>query len=311
MEKYPPVSIIVPAYNAQETIDGCLKSLLDLDYPEKEIIVINDASTDKTSEIAAGYEGVAVIDVENGGAARATNIGIGKAKHDIIISVDSDAELEKGWLKKIIPEFEDEGVGAVGGYPVTANKKIWGKLMGYEVEDRFNRSGKYVDQLYTMNTAYRRNVLEEVGFFNESLRVGYDNDMSYKVTDLGYKIVLVKDAKCYHYWRESLKGYAKQQYNSAYFRLVLVRRFKKPSDNISGGKMMVQVPITFICVVLAPLYPILFAIPFLIQIPITARLLLSKKDLVLLVMPFLFYFRNVVWVFAAIKWGIDSLNPFK
>lgn len=311
MKRNPPVSIVVPAYNAQDTIAECIEALLDQDYTEKEIIIVDDGSEDDTSQFASEYQDVTVINTERGGAARATNIGIEHSKYDIIVSVDSDAVLEKNWLKKIVPEFQDSSVGAVGGYPLTVNKGILGKLMGLEVESRFDKTEKYVDHLYTMNTAYRKKAVKEVGLFNESMKVGYDNDISYKLKVLGYKIVLVKEAKCYHHWREDLKGYSKQQYNSAYFRLELIKNFKKPFDDISGINMVAQVPITLLSIVLAPFYLPLLMIPFLIQIPITLRLFFAKKDKVLLVMPLLLYFRNLVWILAAAKWGLDSLNPFK
>lgn len=305
MSEFFRVSIIVPAYNAQKTLKECLESLIKLDYPKLEIIVVNDGSTDDTGKIAKQYD-VKLIETENVGAAQATNKGIEHATGDILVSVDADASLERDWLKKIIPEFADDYVGAVAGYPVTANRTVLGRLMGYEVENRFDVAPKYVNHVYTMNTAYRKKALDDVGPFNMKMKVGYDNDMSYRLIDNGYKIVLNKDAVCHHYWRDDFRGYMKQQFKSAYYRLELQKNFRKYSDDISGAKMMIQVPVTFISILFAIFQPWLLIVPPLIQIPLTVRLLEKKRDRVVLLLPFLLSLRNVVWSLAAVKWSVDK-----
>ncbi len=306
------VSIVVAAYNAEKTLGECLKAVSELDWEKEiEVIVVNDGSTDDTGRIASSFEGVEVLNIENQGAARATNIGIDHASSDIVVSLDSDAVLERDWLKKIIPEFDDSTVGLVAGWPKTANTELLGRLMGYEVEERFDQANKYVDHLYTMNTAYRRDALAKVGKFNEALKVGYDNDMSYRLRDAGYKLVLVKDAVCRHYWRDDLTGYIRQQYNSAYYRLELAQNFGRMSDDISGLKMTAQAPLTLFSLVSAPFYPLILSVPFLIQVPITIRLLFKKREKGVLLMPLLLALRNFVWVFAMVKWSIDRVRRKK
>lgn len=302
----PPVSIVVPAYNAQKTIGECLKALLALDYPHKEVLVVNDGSTDETAKIINQFKDVKLINLRNGGAARATNVGIMNSKYDVVVSVDSDAILERDWLNKVIPEFRDERVAVVGGYPATANKSIWGRLMGYEVESRFERAEKELDHLYTMNTAYRKQALLHAGCFNEEMKVGYDNDMSYRLKKAGYKLVLLKNAVCRHYWRDDLRSYVKQQFDSAYYRMELVKNFKKVSDSISSPRMILQVPLTFFSLLLSYFYPLLLVLPLLAQLPLTARLLVKKKDPAVLLLPLLLYLRNLVWLTAVVKWVVDE-----
>ena len=110
------VSIIIPAYNARHTLRECLQAATTLKWHGNlEIIVVNDGSTDDTSEIASSFSGVEVVDAPHGGAACATNLGIKAAHHDMVILLDADAVPEKGWLEKIIPSFDDPTVAAVGG----------------------------------------------------------------------------------------------------------------------------------------------------------------------------------------------------
>ncbi|GAI93903.1 unnamed protein product, partial [marine sediment metagenome] len=183
------VSIIIPAYNSEKTIAECMSAVQNLAWDgEVEVIVVNDGSCDRTADIASTFPRVKVINIPNGGAPRATNIGIQAAQNDIVVSLDADAILEKHWLQKIMPLFNDPTVGAVAGYALTGNKGLWGKLMGYDVELRLDRIKTYSDHLYTMNTAYRRQALSKVGMFDEQITISYDGDISRRLTAAGYRL---------------------------------------------------------------------------------------------------------------------------
>src|SRR3989338_51677 len=116
----PPVSIVIPMYNAERHMRKVVEAILNQDYPcPVEIIVVNDGSTDKSLERAKEFQqtdNVKVIDQPNQGAVKATNNGFKAASHDITCSVDSDVVLDISWLRKIIKEFDDPMVGAVQGY---------------------------------------------------------------------------------------------------------------------------------------------------------------------------------------------------
>jgi len=202
------VSIVIPAYNAEHTLGECLQAATAVSWPgELEIIVVNDGSNDKTCDIASSFSEVRIIDVPHVGAASATNVGIKSAYHDIVVLLDADAILEKDWLEKIIPSLYDPSVAAVAGYAVTANSSIIGKIVGYDVESRLDKLPIDTDHLYTMNTAYRREILLEVGLLDEELGAGYDVDLSRRLKAAGYHLILRKDVACRHYWRDDLKCY--------------------------------------------------------------------------------------------------------
>ena len=115
------LSIIVPAYNAEETLADCLQSLVGQTVEEKEIIVIDDGSTDRTPEILASFP-VESRRVENGGQGRARNIGLSMATGDYIGFVDSDDRAEKDMYEKLLRAAEGEGADialcdAMGHYP--------------------------------------------------------------------------------------------------------------------------------------------------------------------------------------------------
>ena len=312
------VSIIIPAYNSEKTIAECIGAAQNLDWDgEVEVIVVNDGSSDRTGDIASTFPGVEVINIANGGAPRATNIGIEAARNDIVVSLDADAILEERWLQKIMPLFDDQSIGAAAGYALTGNKGVWGKIMGWDVELRLDKIKTYSDQLYTMNTAYRRQALSKVGMFDEQLKISYDGDISRRLTAAGYRLVLRRDATCRHYWREDLGGFLRQQYQYAYYRLEQTRKYGKPQDKVVNRWMIAQVPLTMLILagailgILASTWALLGLVLLpLMHLPEAITLLFKKKDICSLVLPLQFTLRNLVWVQATVAWSMRYLYRF-
>ena len=121
----PFVSVLVPCYNEEDTIENTVKELSALEYPDYEIIVINDGSSDRTSEIvrsiADKYPRMRFIDLkENCGKANALYLGLIAAKGEILVGVDSDSYIMPDALNYMVPHFTNrfngERVGAVTGY---------------------------------------------------------------------------------------------------------------------------------------------------------------------------------------------------
>jgi len=302
------ISIVIPVYNAGNTLHECLQAATTLKWQgDIEVIVVNDGSTDSTSDIVSSFTGVKVIDAPHGGIPYATNLGIKAAHHDIVVLLDSDAVLERDWLVKILPAFDDPNVVAVAGYAVTANDSIIGKIMGYDVESRLRRVPVNSDHVYTMNTAFRRELLLNIGLLDEELKAGQDVDLSRRLKAAGYSLILNREATCRHYWKDSLGSYLRQQYSYAYYRMELAKRWGKPHDQVTGLGMILQVPLTIAIVVaactatlLTPMTLLLLLILPLIHLPKAFGLLASKRDASALLLPLLFMARNICWVCAAI-----------
>ncbi|MGL4876122.1 MAG: glycosyltransferase family 2 protein [Clostridium sp.] len=150
---YIPVSILVPAYNEEETIVDCMKSMVNLDYPKYEIIIVNDGSKDETGnkvieafdlkrvykpirrlvkskEEESVYEGagkvkITLINKKNGGKADALNMGINASKYPLFVSLDADSVLQKDSIEKMIrPFLENHTMVAVGGNIQISNSII-------------------------------------------------------------------------------------------------------------------------------------------------------------------------------------------
>ncbi len=332
-----PVSIVIPAYNAQNLIADVLGGIAGQDYTGRvELIVVNDGSIDDTAKIVEDFKAklaagsrdwlnLTLINQENQGAAAATNTGFRAAANEIVVSVDADVVLQKNWLSLIVPELDDPQVGAVQGYYQTpAGVSFWARMMGYDVEARYDAiASKYVTQVCTGDTAYRKVAVEKAGYFDPAFKYGYDNDMSYKLSAAGYKLVIRKDALCDHFWKEKLSDYLKQQYRSAYGRMLLLKRHKNKviGDSVSGVRMMAQAPLTLLIEVLLiaaiAIYPFsrLGLVPLLTAAAAMAIMLVDRiafalgiykkqRDVAASCLPFIHLLRNVVWSFAIVRWSV-------
>lgn len=229
-------SLIIPAYNAEKTIAACLESTLNQSLSRKDydVIVVDDGSTDKTSEIVMNYP-VRLLKQQNQGPAAARNTGANEAKGDILIFTDSDCELDVNFLEKIITPIEEdpEIVGIQGSYK-TKQKEFMAQFGQVEIETRYRKMSrnKYIDFIGTYAAAYKKNVFMEYGGFDTgfSQASGEDTEFSYKLYQKGHKMVFKPEAFVYHLHPIHIKHYLKSKFYRGYWR---VRIYKKhPSKTI-------------------------------------------------------------------------------
>jgi hypothetical protein len=246
----PGVSFVVPVHNGERWLDAVLAAIARQDDGRPfEVLAVDDGSTDGSAGILARHAAAGRIRVVPGpkrGAAAAINAGIREAGHPIVCQVDQDVILEAGWMATLARALEDPGIaGAQGYYTTPADASLWGRVMGLDLEDRYSRiRGDDIDHICTGNSAYRRESLVKVGLFDESLGYGYDNDMSYRLTAAGYRLVFCRQARSIHRWRDELVPYLRQQYGVGYGRLDLVskHRTRVGGDDVSGPLMILHVP---------------------------------------------------------------------
>ncbi len=193
-EEMPPVSIIVPAYNEGAVIGNAIESLLQMDYPAYEVIVVDDGSTDDTAEVVSRWErqgggiDVRLVTKRNGGKATALNVGIAQARHPFILCMDADSWMDPGTLKAAMRRFDDPTVGAVAGNVKIANRKgVLARLQALEYIQGLNMPRRAQGFIAAVNIIpgpvgiFRREALEEVG--------GYDTDTFAEDADLTLKLV--------------------------------------------------------------------------------------------------------------------------
>ncbi|MFM1980250.1 MAG: hypothetical protein RLZ68_1515 [Pseudomonadota bacterium] len=191
----PMVTLVVPAFNEGLVIQPALRSLLQLDYPNYEIVVIDDGSTDDTYEKAmvVAKESreirVRVITKRNGGKAEALNTGMSVARGEFILNMDGDSKLTSNTLRACIRHFDNPRVGAVAGNVKVLNREnIWSNIQALEYVEGLAMARKAQSFMRVVNIIpgplgmFRKSVLQQVG--------GYDHDTFAEDCDLTLKILM-------------------------------------------------------------------------------------------------------------------------
>jgi GT2 family glycosyltransferase len=208
------ISVVVCSHNGGRTIAETCEALLALDYPDYEVIVVDDGSRDETAAIASEY-GFRVISTENRGLSAARNIGLHAASGKIVAYLDDDAYPDKHWLQYLAHTFATTQYAAVGGPniappddgPIAAcvARAPGGPIHVLVSDDE-------AEHVPGCNMAFRRDALLEIGGFDESFRVaGDDVDACWRIQEQGWKIGFSPGAMVWHRRRNSVRAYLRQQ----------------------------------------------------------------------------------------------------
>lgn len=170
------ISVIVPFYNSERYIAGCIEGLLSQRYPMEcyEIIMVNNNSTDNSAKIIERYPHVKIVSEQKQGAYSARNRGVKEAKGEIIAFTDPDCVPSNDWLKEIESAMVHSDIGiVVGSHRFAKDSFILSVLANYENEKEnyvFNSKVKEIYYGYTNNMAVRKKLFYELGPFAEILR---------------------------------------------------------------------------------------------------------------------------------------------
>lgn len=226
LEKTPFVSILMPAHNESRILYPVVKEMVDLNYPEYEVILINDGSSDDTSEVlkdlAIKYDRVRVIDLkENCGKANALYLGLIAAKGEILVGVDADSYLDKNALRYLVSHFVNrhngERVGAVTGNPRVRNRgTLLGKLQLCEyasIISLIKRTQRVLGKVMTVSgvcVAYRKRALMECGFWDRDMMTE-DIAVTWKLEKNFWDVRYEPRALCWMLVPETIKGLWRQR----------------------------------------------------------------------------------------------------
>lgn len=199
------VSVIVPAHNEEQVIERSIQSLLEQRYDKKEIIVVDDGSTDGTYHIANEFALKGLIklihrDSSSGKKATALNHGIIFAQGDIIVTIDADTVLEPMSLQKLVEPFSDPKVGAVAGNVRVLNQaNLLSKLEAYEymlsmeMGRRFQAISKMLMIIPGATGAFRLNLVKSIGLYDTDT-ITEDFDITTKIHKTGMSVKFASDA---------------------------------------------------------------------------------------------------------------------
>jgi len=224
-------SVIVPAYNANLTLESCLNALLNQSISNYEVIVVNDGSDDQTEDIAKKFP-VVYIKQPNKGPASARNNGAKKASGHIILFTDADCIPSRTWIEEMVKPIKQKRAAAVKGAYKTSQKSIVALFAQIEFEERFEmlKQVDNIDMVDTYSAAFDKKIFWQMGGFDESFPTANneDTELSYKLSSKGYKMIFNPEAIVYHLCHpDTVIKYIKQKFWRGYWRMVVYKRFPK------------------------------------------------------------------------------------
>ena len=231
----PRISVVVCTHNGSRTIRNCLEGCARLRYPDYEVIVVNDGSTDSTAQIVRDFE-VRLINIQSGGLSRARNIGLDAVTGQIIAYLDDDARPDEHWLGHLAHTFlTSDHVGVGGPNIVPVDDPPFSQCVA-------NAPGGPTHVLITdhlaehipgCNMAFRVRQLREVGGFDPRFRIaGDDVDVCWKLQARGWTLGFNPAAVVWHHRRHTLGAYWKQQVNYGRAEAMLERKWPEKYNRV-------------------------------------------------------------------------------
>lgn len=212
MDSLPFLSIIVPAYNSEKTIESCLKAIRSSDYREYELLVIDDGSRDQTGEIAKKYADRILGGGDNRGRVSARNEGIRSARGEIIVNVDSDVLLRPDSLSQIAGYFiRHPDVSALTGLlsGECVESGFFSRYKNLYMNYIFKQLPERVSFLYGSIYAVRRREIEKI---DSSVELADDTELGQELFSKGKRIAFLKDLEVTHLKRYTLFSFLKNDF---------------------------------------------------------------------------------------------------
>ncbi len=257
------ISVIIPVYNEENYIRICVDSMLQQNYPREDMewFFVDGMSSDRTREILEEYQKeypglIRVLLNENKTVPYAMNLAIKEAKGKYIIRLDAHAEYADDYFSKCVEVLEETGADNVGGVMETKSRTEIGKSIAKMLsskfgvgDSQFRTNGKdgYVDTVPF--GAFRSDVFEKVGLYDERLTRNQDSELNYRIIHNGGKIYLSNKIKLAYYCRDSVAGIAKMALTNGKWNII--------TSKLCPGSMRIRhfIPCVFVLSLL--LMPIL------------------------------------------------------
>lgn len=233
------VSLVMPIYNEEKHIRDTLDSVLEQDYEgAMELLLVDGGSTDQTvviiTEYMTRYPQIRLLHNPARIAPTAMNIGIRNATGELIIRMDAHAEYAPDYVSKCVKWSQKTGAENVGGPAYATGKGFWGKAIEFAHYSPFGLGGAYFRtghyEGYTdtvFGGAFRKEVFERVGYFNEHLVRNQDIELNSRIITSGGKCYLTPEIKSKYYCRSNLRDLWRQNYANGLWSIYTTRVSKK------------------------------------------------------------------------------------
>ncbi|HEX5221347.1 MAG TPA: glycosyltransferase, partial [Verrucomicrobiae bacterium] len=272
LARKPKVSVVVASYNADRTLKACLESLRRLNYPDYEIILVDDGSTDTTPHLAEQFRKTEeanepaakevadsaaansphqLVTSSSGGKFRyfrhsrnlglsvARNTGIAAAEGEIVAFTDADCRADEDWLYYLVAEFQGSEFAGVGGpnlLPPEDSAVAAAVMVSPGGPAHVMLDDREAEHIPGCNMAFRKTVLNTIGGFDPIFwKAGDDVDICWRLQQAGYKIGFSPAAFVWHYRRSTLGAYLKQQRGYGEAEALLVQKHPEYFNAFGGS----------------------------------------------------------------------------
>ena len=307
------VSILIPARDEEQVIGRLLQQMTELTYPRDklQIIIIDDASSDSTRQIAEEfskrYSFIEVLhrDKKTGGKGKASamNSGLERSTGEIVLCFDADYYPQTDIVEKLVKEFVDPAVGAVQGRPVVLNEAqnvvtrlvTLERIGGYRVDQEARDNLGLIPQFGGTVGGFRRSVVEKIGGFDASM-LTEDTDLTFRVYLAGFKVRYVGDAECYEEAVDNWKAYWRQRHRWARGHMQVC--FKHTPRVLRSKKLNTKEKIDGLLLLHIYFMPVLTLISFFVGL----SLILSETSQLV----------NALWLFVPVSFYslVGNFAPF-
>ncbi len=240
LQNPPLVSVIICVYNGVDRIGAAIDSILRLSYPNYELIVVDDGSTDGTQELVSRYgDNLQLIRAEHGGLSHARNLGAAAARGEIFAYTDDDCEVDSEWLTWIVRGYQELHCDAMGGPnipppPIEEDEAVVAAAPG--APSHVMLTDTIAEHIPGCNLTVRREAYEAIGGFDETYQVaGDDVDFCWRLEQAGLKIGFHGAAFVWHRRRTCLYHYFRQQIGYGKAEALLMRAHPEKFTRYNGA----------------------------------------------------------------------------
>jgi glycosyltransferase involved in cell wall biosynthesis len=239
LSHHPKVSVVVASYNGGRTLKICLDSLVRLNYPNYEIILVDDGSTDGTPEIVSLYSTVRYFRQTNHGLSVARNTGINAAEGEIVAFTDSDCRADEDWLYYLVGDLLTSRFTGIGGHnflPPEDSPVAAAVLVSPGGPAHVMLNDRLAEHIPGCNMAFYKWALDEIGGFDPLFtKAGDDVDVCWRLQQRGYRVGFNPAGFVWHYRRSTVKAYLKQQRGYGEAEAMLVRKHPEYFNSVGNS----------------------------------------------------------------------------
>jgi GT2 family glycosyltransferase len=240
LPRAPRVTVVVATYNGSRTLCACLESLGRLNYPDYEVILVDDGSTDAVPEVARAFPHVRYLRQPNQGLSVARNAGIAAATGEIVAFTDDDCRADEDWLHYLVDDLVRGGFAGIGGHnflPPDDSLVAAAVLVSPGGPAHVMLNDREAEHVPGCNMAFWKWALEEIGGFDPIFRLaGDDVDVCWRLQQRGHRIGFSPAGFVWHYRRSTVRAYLKQQAGYGEAEALLARKHPEYFNWLGGSQ---------------------------------------------------------------------------